>query len=240
MEPLSTAWLWLLVLGLPVARTDETGDPQVMKALQHWPLHLRCSCDPSLRHERTPSRTEGTAVQQRPRCRARVVHRRVSLSGTGARDRRAIIAALREGRIDVLATDHAPHTLEEKSQAYELAPSGLPLVQFALQCALERYFDGDLSLELIIDKTAHAPAMLFQVHERGFIREGYHADLTLIDLNTPQIVRREDVLSKCGWSPFEGQTFRSSIAATWVNGQLAYHEGQLQNISCGQRLEFNR
>ncbi len=157
-----------------------------------------------------------------------------------ASDRLAIIKALREGRLDVLATDHAPHTLEEKSQAYDQAPSGLPLVQFAVQCALERHFDGDLALELIVDKIAHAPATLFQVRERGFIREGFHADLALIDLKTAQTVHRQDVLSKCGWSPFEGQTFRSSIAATWVNGHLAYHEGRVQPSPPGQRLEFMR
>ncbi len=157
-----------------------------------------------------------------------------------ADDRTAIITALREGRLDVLATDHAPHTLQEKAQPYELAPSGLPLVQFAVQCALERYFDGDLTLELIVEKIAHAPATLFQVRERGFIREGFHADLALIDLQTPQTVRREDVLSKCGWSPFEGQTFRSSIAATWVNGHLVYNECELQNSPPGLRLEFTR
>lgn len=158
-----------------------------------------------------------------------------------ASDRIAIINAVREGRIDVLATDHAPHTLEEKSQSYENAPSGLPLVQFALQCALERWFDGQLPLELIIEKTTHAPATLFNVRERGFLREGYHADFALIDLHKPQTVTRESVLSKCGWSPFEGMTFRSSVAATWVNGHLVYHQGQIDSAARpGLRLEFDR
>ena len=157
-----------------------------------------------------------------------------------AADRAAIIDALRDGRIDVLATDHAPHTLEEKSQPYEKAPSGLPLVQFVLQCALERWFDGQLPLELIVERSAHAPAKLFNVSERGFIREGYWADLTLIDPAAPQTVTRESVISKCGWSPFEGTTFRSSVAATWVNGHLAWNDGKLDDSQLGRRLDFAR
>jgi dihydroorotase len=140
----------------------------------------------------------------------------------------------------VLATDHAPHTWEEKQQSYEKAPSGLPLVQFVLQCALERWFDGLLPIELIVEKTSHAPAKLFGVEERGFIREGYCADLTLIDLQAPQMVRREDIISKCGWSPFEGYTFRSSVAATWVNGHLAWNGGKLDDTQLGRALEFAR
>ena len=155
-------------------------------------------------------------------------------------DREAIIAALRDGRIDVLATDHAPHTLEEKLLPYEKAPSGLPLVQSVLQCALERWFDGQLPLELIVERACHAPAKLFNVHERGFLRDGYRADLALIDLNRPETVTRESVLSKCGWSPFEGTTFRSSVAATWVNGHLAWHDGKLDDAQLGQALEFER
>jgi dihydroorotase len=157
-----------------------------------------------------------------------------------AADRAALIEALKTGRIDVLATDHAPHTLEEKNQSYEKAPSGLPLVQFVLQCALERWFDGQLPIEVIVEKSAHAPAKLFNVRERGFIREGCWADLTLIDTGTPQTVTREAVISKCGWSPFEGTTFRSSIAATWINGHLAWNEGRLDDSQLGQRVEFER
>jgi len=157
-----------------------------------------------------------------------------------ASDRDALIEALKSGRIDVLATDHAPHTLEEKNQPYEKAPSGLPLVQFVLQCALERWFDGQLPLELIVEKTAHAPAKLFDVRERGFIREGCWADLTLIDATRPQTVTRESVISKCGWSPFEGTTFRSSVAATWINGHLAWSEGRLDDSQLGRRVEFDR
>jgi dihydroorotase len=157
-----------------------------------------------------------------------------------AADRAALIEALKTGRIDVLATDHAPHTLEEKNQNYEKAPSGLPLVQFVLQCALERWFDGQLPIESIVEKSAHAPAKLFNVRERGFIREGCWADLTLIDTATPQTVTREAVISKCGWSPFEGTTFRSSVAATWINGHLAWNEGRLDDAQLGRRVEFAR
>jgi len=157
-----------------------------------------------------------------------------------ASDRVALIAALRDGRIDVLATDHAPHTLEEKSQSYEKAPSGLPLVQFVLQCALERWFDGQLPLEVIVEKTAHASAKLFGVHDRGFLREGYWADLTLIDTRKPQTVTRDAVISKCGWSPFEGYTFRSSIAATWINGHLAWDGARLDDSQLGRRVVFDR
>ena len=157
-----------------------------------------------------------------------------------ANDRAALIEALRDGRIDVLATDHAPHTLEEKKQSYEKAPSGLPLVQFVLQCALERWFDGQLPLETIVERAMHAPARLFNVRERGFIREGCWADLALIDLAGPQTVTREAVLSKCGWSPFEGVTFRSSIAATWINGHLAWNDGRLDDSQLGRRIEFDR
>jgi dihydroorotase len=155
-------------------------------------------------------------------------------------DRTAIIAALNDGRIDILATDHAPHTWEEKQQNYEKAPSGLPLVQSVLQCALERWYDGQLPLELIVEKTAHAPARLYDVHERGYIREGYWADLVLIDTQMPHLVTREETLSKCGWSPFEGMRFRSTIAATWVNGHLAWNDGQLDDSRLGRRLEFDR
>jgi dihydroorotase len=155
-------------------------------------------------------------------------------------DRAAIIAALIEGRLDVLATDHAPHTWEEKQQPYEKAPSGLPLVQSVLQCALERWFDGQLPLELIVEKTAHAPARLFDVKERGYIREGYWADLVLIDPTKPHEVTRAETLSKCGWSPFEGTRFRSTVDATWVNGHLAWHEGKLDDSRLGRRLEFAR
>lgn len=157
-----------------------------------------------------------------------------------AADRSAIIAAVNDGRIDILATDHAPHTWDEKQQRYEQAPSGLPLAQSVLQCVLERWFDDKLALETIVEKTAHAPARLYAVRERGYIREGYWADLVLIDLQTPHTVTREETLSKCGWSPFEGTRFRSTVDATWVNGHLAWHAGKLDDTQLGRRLEFAR
>ena len=154
-------------------------------------------------------------------------------------DREAIIDALADDRIDVLATDHAPHTLEEKARPYASAPSGLPLVQFALNAALELVHEGRLTTAQVVQKFAHAPAQLFDVAHRGYLREGYAADLVLID-DTPYTVRREDVLSRCGWSPFEGTTFRSRIASTWVNGVLAWDGSALVGDPAGQRLQFDR
>ena len=155
-------------------------------------------------------------------------------------DRDGITRALAEHRIDVLATDHAPHTAAEKAEPYVRAPSGLPLVQYALQCAIERVLDGKLTLERVVEAVSHAPATLFNVSERGFLREGYFADLVLVDPAKPHPVTGADVLSKCGWSPFEGYTFRSSIAATFVNGHLAFHDGELDDHARGMRLEFAR
>ncbi len=154
-------------------------------------------------------------------------------------DREALTRALAEDVIDVLATDHAPHTLEEKQQPYLRAPSGLPLVQFALNAALECVHEGRLTTAQVVQKFAHAPAQLFDVKERGFLREGYRADLVLID-DTPFTVERDQVLSKCGWSPFEGTTFRSRIASTWVNGHLVWDGRQLVGGPRGMRLEFDR
>ena len=156
-----------------------------------------------------------------------------------ASDREALIQALVEDSIDVLATDHAPHTLEEKSRPYAQAPSGLPLVQYALNAALELVHEGRLTNAQVVQKLAHAPAQLFDVRERGFLREGYWADLALID-DSPLTVRREDVLSKCGWSPFEGMTFHSRIASTWVNGTQVWDGTRLVGTPQGQRLEFAR
>ncbi|MEI7037121.1 dihydroorotase [Fulvimonas yonginensis] len=157
-----------------------------------------------------------------------------------AADREAITRALAEGRIDVLATDHAPHLLAEKEQLYDKAPSGLPLVQFALQAALERVFEGRLALERVVEAVTHAPATLFGVKERGFLREGYAADVVLVDPRKPHTVRREEVLSLCGWSPFEGTTFSSSIAATFVNGQRVWDGTRVDDAVRGQRLAFDR
>ena len=156
-----------------------------------------------------------------------------------ASDREALIRAVAGDVIDVLATDHAPHLLEEKQNPYTRAPSGLPLVQYALNAALELVHEGHLTTAQVVQKFAHAPAQLFDVKQRGFLREGYAADLVLIE-DTPLTVRREDVLSKCGWSPFEGRTFHSRIASTWVNGALAWDGTRLVGAPNGQRLEFDR
>jgi dihydroorotase len=156
-----------------------------------------------------------------------------------ASDREALVAALADDVVDVLATDHAPHTLEEKARPYAQAPSGLPLVQYALLAALELVHEGKLATAQVVQKVSHAPAQLFDVAGRGFLREGFAADLVLVD-DRPLTVRREDVLSKCAWSPFEGMTFRSRIAATWVNGQLAWDGTSLVGAPNGQRLRFDR
>ena len=156
-----------------------------------------------------------------------------------ASDREALIKALVDDVIDVLATDHAPHTLEEKQKPFLQAPSGLPLVQYALLAAIELVHEKRMDITRVVQKTAHAPAQLFDVKERGYLREGYWADLVLVD-DEPLTVRREDVLSKCGWSPFEGTTFRSRIGATWVNGRLVWNGRELIGTPAGQRLEFDR
>lgn len=156
-------------------------------------------------------------------------------------DRAALRAALAEDRLDVIATDHAPHTLEEKlERSYFKAPAGLPLVQHALAMALELVHDGVLTLPQAVHKVSHAPAQLFNVRERGYLREGYWADLTLVDMDTPQRIEREDVLYKCGWSPLEGDTLRSRVTATVVNGELKYREGEFFGGASGVRLAFDR
>lgn len=155
-------------------------------------------------------------------------------------DRDQILQAVKEGYIDVIATDHAPHTLDEKSQPYLQAPSGGPLVQHALQVLLDLVKEGKLTLEELVQKTAHNTAICFDVKERGFIREGYWADLVLVDPNKPYFVQQSNILSKCGWSPFEGHAFSSSIAHTIVSGNLVYSEGEILEVGSGQRLEFDR
>jgi dihydroorotase len=155
-------------------------------------------------------------------------------------DQAALLAALKEGRLDIIATDHAPHTREEKAVSdYQKAPSGLPLVQDALLAALEFYHDGELGLEEIVLRTAHNPARRYGVVDRGFLREGGWADLVLVDTGRPTPVTRARVLSQCGWSPFEGETFRSSIVATLVNGQVVYRDGKVVEADAAMRLQFN-
>jgi dihydroorotase len=157
-----------------------------------------------------------------------------------AEDREGIWKALHEGRIDVIATDHAPHTLAEKEQSYTQAPSGGPLVQHALLALLDQVQQGRLTLTELVQKTAHNTAICFQVEKRGFIREGYWADLVLVDLKGKSMVDRKSVLSKCGWSPFEGHTFGSSIQYTLVSGKVAYEKGKIQEVGSGLRLLFDR
>lgn len=156
-----------------------------------------------------------------------------------SQDRRALIRGVVDNYIDVLATDHAPHTWEEKQQTYFEIPSGLPLVQHALLSLLEHYHSGKFTLPLIAQKSAHAPAQIFGVVDRGYVREGYWADLVLVDLHRPYTVTRDNVLYKCGWSPFEGYTFKSSVAATWINGELCYENGEVRDAVRGRRLDLN-
>ena len=157
-----------------------------------------------------------------------------------AADREALLKALVSDRLATIGTDHAPHTLEEKRGTYWSAPSGMPVIQSALPSVLEHFHNGILSLELIAEKTAHNPARIFNVAERGFIREGCWADLVLVDLNRLNTVTKENILYKCGWSPFEGSTFRSSIDTTIVSGQIAWQNNAVNPASRGQRLVFNR
>lgn len=157
-----------------------------------------------------------------------------------AQDRDAILQAVIDNRIDVLATDHAPHTFEEKSKTYLEAPSGGPLVQHSLVALLEMYHQNKISLEKIVEKTSHSVADLFQVEKRGYIREGYHADLVLVDLNNPWQVNKSNILYHCGWSPFEGNTFQSKVIKTFVNGHLAYDNGKFDESQKGMRLRFDR
>jgi dihydroorotase len=156
------------------------------------------------------------------------------------KDREGILKAVLDGRIDVIATDHAPHTIEEKAQSYLQAPSGGPLVQHALPALLELYHHGKITLEQIAEKTAHNVAICFQIAKRGFIREGYYADLALVDLNKPWQVNKDNILYKCGWSPFEGSTFRSQITHTIVSGKVAWSDGKFATDDAGMRMTFDR
>ena len=157
-----------------------------------------------------------------------------------ASDREKIWEALLDDRIDVIATDHAPHTIEEKSKKYSEAPSGGPLVQHSLVAMLEFVKEGKISIEKVVEKMAHNPAKLFKIEDRGFIKEGYFADLAIVDLNDPWEVTKENVVAKCGWSPFEGKTFSSKVDSTIVNGNFAMKNGVISDGKFGQRLLFNR
>ena len=172
-------------------------------------------------------KTKGTRIKWNPAVKSK-------------KDRDGLWEALLDDRIDVIATDHAPHTIEEKRNKYTQVPSGGPLVQHALVALLEMYHNGKISLEKIVEKACHNPAILFQIKERGYIREGYKADLVLVDLKNPWTVHKENILYKCQWSPFEGTTFKSKVTHTFVNGILTYENFKFPNKSIPQRLTFNR
>jgi len=155
-------------------------------------------------------------------------------------NREALWAALLDDRLDLIATDHAPHTLEEKSGAYEKAHAGLPLVQHSLLLMLHYVREGRISLEKVVEKMSHAVAVCFQIAERGYIREGYFADLVLVDLNRPSTVQPGNILYKCGWSPLEGFRFPATVTHTFVNGHLVYGNGAFDESQWGQRLRFDR
>lgn len=157
-----------------------------------------------------------------------------------AKDRKALLKALKDDLLDVVATDHAPHTAEEKNNVYTKAPSGGPLVQHALPAMLEFFHQGELKLEKIVEKMCHNPAILFDVEKRGFIREGYKADLVLLDLNAPWTVQKDNIFYKCGWSPFEKTTFKSRVTHTFVNGHLAYENFKFSKTKFAERIKFDR
>jgi len=156
------------------------------------------------------------------------------------KDKEGLLQALLDDKIDIIATDHAPHTKDEKNQVYTKAPSGGPLVQHALLALLEMYHQGKISLEKIAEKFSHNVAIMYQINKRGFIKEGYFADLVLVDLNKPQKVSKENILYKCNWSPFEGTIFQSKVLTTFVNGTIVYDKGVFNESLQGKRLEFNR
>ncbi|MEM9052555.1 MAG: dihydroorotase, partial [Bacteroidota bacterium] len=152
-------------------------------------------------------------------------------------NREGLLEALIDGRIDLITTDHAPHAWEEKDKPYFQSMSGAPLVQHALVVMMEFVKQGKVTLKLLAEKMCHNPAKLYSIARRGFIREGYYADLTLVDMDKPWTVSEENILYKCGWSPLEGTTFHSQVTHTWVNGHLAYREGKFNEEKKGQRLE---
>ena len=156
-------------------------------------------------------------------------------------DRQALVDAVNEDKIDIIATDHAPHTWDEKNMKYFDAPAGLPLIQHSLQILLDFYHDGVFTLEQIVRKTSHNTAIRFQIKDRGFIREGYYADLAIIDIDKPYTVDQSNILYKCGWSPFSNTTFKSSVFMTVINGNIAFRDGQVnENLPFGSQIEFNR
>lgn len=157
-----------------------------------------------------------------------------------AEDRDALWKALLDDRIDVVATDHAPHTLDEKKNPYTSSPSGAPMVQHAVVAMFEAFHQKKISVEKIVEKMAHNPARIFKIEKRGFIREGYYADLAIVNPGLPWNVKKENILYKCGWSPLEGTNFKSRITHTFVNGQLVYNNFKVKDVRCGERLLFER
>jgi len=155
-------------------------------------------------------------------------------------DRDQLWQALLDDRIDVVATDHAPHTLEEKKNNYMKAPSGGPLVQHGLMAMLEKSLEGKITIEKVVEKMCHNPAKLFQIEKRGYIKEGYYADLAIVDMNLPWTVDKNNIIYKCAWSPFDGNRFRTKVTHTFVNGHLAYDQGQFSSLRNAKRLTFDR
>ena len=154
--------------------------------------------------------------------------------------KKALMEALLDDRLDIIATDHAPHTLEEKNNSYFKSPSGGPLVQHSVQAMMEFSKQGKITIGQVVTRMSHHPAILFRIEKRGFVREGYFADLVLVDPGLPQTVSQKNILSKCAWSPFEGHTFSSSITHTWVSGHLAFDHGSLDESTMGKRLLFGQ
>ena len=155
-------------------------------------------------------------------------------------DKDKLWKALLDDRLDVIATDHAPHTIEEKNNVYTKAPSGGPLVQHALVAMLEMHHKGKISIEKIVQKMCHNPAILFQIEKRGYIKKGFYADLVLVDLNKPWTVKKDNILYKCGWSPFEGTTFKSRVTHTFLNGTLVFDNSKFSDVKVAKRLTFDR
>ena len=155
------------------------------------------------------------------------------------KDKQGLLKALLDDRIDIITTDHAPHTLEEKEKPYFQSMSGAPMVQHSINCMLELYKQGLISLEKIVEKMCHNPAILYRIKNRGFIREGYFADLTLVDLNSQWTVAMDNLLYKCGWSPLEGTTFQTAIKQTFVNGNLVYDNGRFNETIKGMEIKIS-
>ena len=198
----------------------ETGPPQGKQITSEACIHHLWFSDADYQ-------TKGSAIKWNPAIKTE-------------QDREAIWKALLDDRIDVIATDHAPHTKQEKDNPYHSAPSGGPLIQHSLVSMLEFYHQGKISLEFIVEKMCHNPAEIFQVQDRGYLREGYFADMVLVDLDRPWTVNQENIIAKCGWSPFDGLSFKSSVTHTLVSGHLAYQDGKFDTSKKGQRLSFNR